>query len=1001
MAKILVQFNEGTSRTESQNNITNRVTSFNNGTEKEMIFKTAAGGFMRFPSAEALLTVFNSSELGFSSTSYTGQSDVRGALENLDTRVKNIDLTPTLTTQQINDLGTGYQSGGAITNALGFATFDMASVNFYRVNNYSNASNPSNSGELTALSIINVPIEAGAVTFIYVDTDDTIKTDTVDLSCEEMRDKVHIATLIHPAGLITNIVFNPVMATDTQLNLADTMFALERLYLKGLNYVGASTNNLSLLRGSGTVFVRGASSNAKCRNLKDIADLEPAPLFPFYENAGVVILPVTNFVDPEQYNPGGVGALASVPNNNWQVQRIFFDPRSEINTIAYGQNVYPNMDDAINATINGSDSFVTTSANIDSVDIRSFLIVQEGTTNLNNSVDAFFFQLGKYGDLTASTSASITTFQQVYLNSVQPQIVINNAQGALQIESGTGDDLDNIFEILGNTSLLGFSVNGRGDVSARAGKFDFPPNASTPTLESSGTFIVSGADTLTGTPPDGLFISRSNIAPPGSRAASIQNVDNSGVSPIVLNGELNVLEDMVIIQDDLGIGTFTPKVPLHVDPNNVGIIFTPAIATTALFHSNTTGSGVSILGNASDDANIFFGDNVTQTNGRIKYNNSTDKMSFFVTSSGNPVEAIEIDTDKGITLSSLSGVVEQSVHVDTSGKLIAVDVPVNPLSIIYKATTSSQAAPPSSGRIEWNNATQINATELYIHGTSDIGNSVQNILLSASTDDEFLLYDGPSGNFQKWSISSVTDNTTYVTFGVSLVSSSHAFLNNATMAMILLIEGSGGGGGSTTFTGLTDTPSSYAGEANKIVSVNAGETALEFTAAPAVPDKLQFQMQFADMPDSDLANQDWLYSWSDESHGVRRSGTNTGLQNGTASPIIIPFDGTITNATGYVGKAATNQSTATASQQLKYELYKVNISGITTLDPNFDFTFTGGSWGVNQAAINVDRTSNEKTGLSISVSRGDKIGIRWDQGSGTGELSNVRMVMVNITVEKD
>lgn len=39
---------------------------------------------------------------------------------------------------------------------------------------------------------------------------------------------------------------------------------------------------------------------------------------------------------------------------------------------------------------------------------------------------------------------------------------------------------------------------------------------------------------------------------------------------------------------------------------------------------------------------------------------------------------------------------------------------------------------------------------------------------------------------------------------------------------------SGGGGGSSTFTGLTDTPSSYSGNATKGVRVNSGETALEF-----------------------------------------------------------------------------------------------------------------------------------------------------------------------------
>lgn len=40
---------------------------------------------------------------------------------------------------------------------------------------------------------------------------------------------------------------------------------------------------------------------------------------------------------------------------------------------------------------------------------------------------------------------------------------------------------------------------------------------------------------------------------------------------------------------------------------------------------------------------------------------------------------------------------------------------------------------------------------------------------------------------------------------------------------------SSGGGGSTTFTGLTDTPSTYTGQAGKVATVNATEDALEFT----------------------------------------------------------------------------------------------------------------------------------------------------------------------------
>jgi len=45
--------------------------------------------------------------------------------------------------------------------------------------------------------------------------------------------------------------------------------------------------------------------------------------------------------------------------------------------------------------------------------------------------------------------------------------------------------------------------------------------------------------------------------------------------------------------------------------------------------------------------------------------------------------------------------------------------------------------------------------------------------------------------------------------------------------------GGAGSGGSSTFVGLTDTPSAFTGQAGKVATVNTGETALEFTAASA------------------------------------------------------------------------------------------------------------------------------------------------------------------------
>lgn len=67
--------------------------------------------------------------------------------------------------------------------------------------------------------------------------------------------------------------------------------------------------------------------------------------------------------------------------------------------------------------------------------------------------------------------------------------------------------------------------------------------------------------------------------------------------------------------------------------------------------------------------------------------------------------------------------------------------------------------------------------------------------------------------------------------------------------------GTGGGGGASAFTDLTDVPSSYISQALKVVRVNAGETALEFTTLAGGGDALTTDplSQFASTTSSQLA----------------------------------------------------------------------------------------------------------------------------------------------------
>ena len=69
--------------------------------------------------------------------------------------------------------------------------------------------------------------------------------------------------------------------------------------------------------------------------------------------------------------------------------------------------------------------------------------------------------------------------------------------------------------------------------------------------------------------------------------------------------------------------------------------------------------------------------------------------------------------------------------------------------------------------------------------------------------------------------------------GVSLASGTNGALFCDGVNVVSIASGTGGGGGASAFTGLSDVPASYSGQANKIVKVKADESGLEYSSASA------------------------------------------------------------------------------------------------------------------------------------------------------------------------
>ena len=86
--------------------------------------------------------------------------------------------------------------------------------------------------------------------------------------------------------------------------------------------------------------------------------------------------------------------------------------------------------------------------------------------------------------------------------------------------------------------------------------------------------------------------------------------------------------------------------------------------------------------------------------------------------------------------------------------------------------TAGVVAPPVDKSIRWDNATQASATELFFDYDNEDGVDVSFGLGKVLVGSRIRLQQSNDGNiYQEWEVTSATDNTTYYTYGVTLVES--------------------------------------------------------------------------------------------------------------------------------------------------------------------------------------------------------------------------------------
>lgn len=108
---------------------------------------------------------------------------------------------------------------------------------------------------------------------------------------------------------------------------------------------------------------------------------------------------------------------------------------------------------------------------------------------------------------------------------------------------------------------------------------------------------------------------------------------------------------------------------------------------------------------------------------------------------------------------------------------------------LYKAATTTQTPPPTSGHVLWNNANQTLATKVFLSKTTDDGKAFGNVLNAAKIGDElFLFAKSDSDTFQRWDVTAITDNTNDVEYDVTLIEQNKVFTSEEEIRFQLIVK---------------------------------------------------------------------------------------------------------------------------------------------------------------------------------------------------------------------
>ena len=398
-----------------------------------------------------------------------------------------------------NDSSTGIIVFDGLSINVDTTKFNVGAIKAWFINNYTDPLNPTKQYRSFPATTANVVpnIATQNVSYLAIDVNGVLQFSNNPFDNAIQRDYCVLGVLVHSNRVVINAINNqPVVAIDNGAQLSDLMEAIGFFNISG-NVFSPNGANLNINKSYGHVFKQGSNfinTNKDPHTLSLPALISPTNIRYRLQNGTEYVN--TAVVDPGFYDNAGV--RTAVPGTKYTIQRIYLF-QSNLIRIQYGQAIYANMADAIQAIT--TEAFVVEQNILENGLFRGLLILRDSTTNLLDTSKALFIEASKFGSVAGLGSLSTTNLQQAYNNSTIPLIVTNSVLDGFSVKNGTGN-ADNITPVYKGQNTAGtntFQVNADGATTALS--FIKTGGLSNESLMADGSVsvITSGISYITGT----------------------------------------------------------------------------------------------------------------------------------------------------------------------------------------------------------------------------------------------------------------------------------------------------------------------------------------------------------------------------------------------------------------------------------------------------------------------------------------------------------------------